>query len=319
MQGVVVGPPHPSEYSRLNFGQSSSSNEDRPSRPPKVLPTHEIPTHVKGKAQIKQVYMPKKKVDVLTIPIQEVDPPTSIIIGSANVPIIDINGQIVIKEPIAELIKAVPMGAVANDQEAKSSKRDSKYCQPKWCPLGLSKTKRWKLQRARHHKQMKEKMEKLRKDIFNSTHQSFPPLARETPQDIVMVTGTGQTGQAGFRTGQASFAVQTPSQTGQAGSKTGWAGSAASSTLQISQAGLEPAKPVPLPPMQADTSSGDSTPNFVAPIVATEFEDLQENHDEELVDYEPSLEHVDINVVQLSADGDFLGDDSSVAEFNFVT
>ena len=37
------------------------------------------------------------------------------------------------------------------------------------------------------------------------------------------------------------------------------------------------------------------------------------------MDYEPSPEHVDINVVYLSADGDFLGDNSRTAEFNFAT
>ena len=37
------------------------------------------------------------------------------------------------------------------------------------------------------------------------------------------------------------------------------------------------------------------------------------------MDYEPSPEHVDINVVYLSADGDFIGDDSRTAEFNFAT
>jgi hypothetical protein len=81
----------------------------------------------------------------------------------------------------------------------------------------------------------------------------------------------------------------------------------------------KPAKPVPLPRGQADTSSSDSAPNFIAPIVTAESEDLQEDQYEELVDYEPSPEHVDINVVYLSADGDFLRDDSRMAEFNFAT
>ena len=65
------------------------------------------------------------------------------------------NEPIVIEEPAVEVMKEVPMGAATNDQEAESSKRYSKYCQPKWCPPGLSKTKRRKLQRARHHKQKK--------------------------------------------------------------------------------------------------------------------------------------------------------------------
>lgn len=88
-------------------------------------------------------------------------------------PIIEINEQIMIEEPTTEVMKEVPMGTATNDQEAESSKRDSKYCQPKWCPLGLSKTKRQKLQHARHHKQKKERMEKLKEDNVNSTHQFF--------------------------------------------------------------------------------------------------------------------------------------------------
>jgi hypothetical protein len=38
-----------------------------------------------------------------------------------------------------------------------------------------------------------------------------------------------------------------------------------------------------------------------------------------LVDYEPSPERVGFNVVYLSADGDFLRDDSRISEFNFAT
>jgi hypothetical protein len=112
------------------------------------------------------------------------------------VPIIEINEPIVIEEPTTEVMKEVPMGTATNDQETKSSKRDSKYCQPKWCLLGLSKTNRWKLQHALHHKQKKERMEKLKEDIFNFTHQFFLPLARKASQGIAMATRTGQTSQA---------------------------------------------------------------------------------------------------------------------------
>ena len=83
--------------------------------------------------------------------------------------IIKINEPIVIEEPTTKLMKEVPMGMATNDQEVESSNRGSKCCQPKWCPPGLSKTKRQKVQCARHHKQ-KERLEKMREDIFNSTH-----------------------------------------------------------------------------------------------------------------------------------------------------
>ena len=99
MQRVVAGPSRPSVYSRLNFGQSSSNHEKQPPQPTKALVAHEILAHVKGKAQIKQVYVPKKK-KMPSVPTQRIDPPTSFTIGSARVPIIEINEQIMIEEQL---------------------------------------------------------------------------------------------------------------------------------------------------------------------------------------------------------------------------
>jgi hypothetical protein len=86
IQGVVAAPSHPSVCSRLNFGQSSSGHKKQPPQPLKVLLAH-----VKGKAQVKQIYVPKKKEEMPAVPTQEVGPPTSITIGFAKVPIIKIN------------------------------------------------------------------------------------------------------------------------------------------------------------------------------------------------------------------------------------
>ena len=36
-----------------------------------------------------------------------------------------------------------------NKEEGKSAKQDSKYLQPRWCPSGLSHTKKRRLQRMR--------------------------------------------------------------------------------------------------------------------------------------------------------------------------
>jgi hypothetical protein len=181
IQGAAAGPPRSSVFSRLNFGQSSSNYEKRSQQPPKMLPAHEIPTQVKGKAQIKQVY---EKVPA--VHAQEVGPLASITIGSARVPIVKINEPIIIEEPTIEVMKEVAMGAATNDQEGASSKRDSKYCQPKWFPSSLSKTKRQKLQCARYHKQ-KERLEKMREDIINSTHPSLPPPSKNTAKIPNMV------------------------------------------------------------------------------------------------------------------------------------
>jgi hypothetical protein len=103
-------------------------------------------------------------------------------------------------------------------------------------------------------------MDKMREDIL-IPHIHFSLHQQEKHRkDIAVVAGTGQTGQAGST-------AQPPSQTDQASS-------AASSTPQTSQACLEPAKPLPLPPVLADTSTGDSAPNFVASIDVVEYEDL---------------------------------------------
>jgi hypothetical protein len=80
----------------LNFGQSSSNHEKQPPQPIKALVAHAFLAHVKGKAQIKQVYVPKKE-EMPIAPTQEVAPPASITIGSAKVPITKINETIVIE------------------------------------------------------------------------------------------------------------------------------------------------------------------------------------------------------------------------------
>jgi hypothetical protein len=54
-------------------------------------------------------------------------------------------------------------------------------------------------------------------------------------------------------------------------------------------------------------------------VVVADAEEPQESLDEELVDYELSLEHMAINVVYLSVDGDFIRDDARMAQFNFAT
>ena len=62
-------------------------------------------------------------------------------------------------------VVAVPQGPMANDHEASASEvklRDPKYTQPKWCPPGLSKFQKRKLQRMRNHEKVEQEAEKLR-------------------------------------------------------------------------------------------------------------------------------------------------------------
>jgi hypothetical protein len=48
---------------------------------------------------------------------------------------------------------------------------DSKYSMPRWCPSGLTRSQKRKLQRLR----AKENQKKEAKKIFNDTHPQYPP------------------------------------------------------------------------------------------------------------------------------------------------
>jgi hypothetical protein len=48
---------------------------------------------------------------------------------------------------------------------------DTKYSMPRWCPSGLTRSQKRKLQRLR----AKENQEKEAENIFNDTHSQYPP------------------------------------------------------------------------------------------------------------------------------------------------
>ena len=49
-----------------------------------------------------------------------------------------------------------------NDHEASSSSSTSKYFQPRWCPLGLTRTLRSKLRRLRAQEKKEKEFKRLR-------------------------------------------------------------------------------------------------------------------------------------------------------------
>jgi len=89
-----------------------------------------------------------------------------------------------LKEPFVEksakpnnAMVAVQQDPLANDHEASTSKaepRDPKYTQPKWCPPGLTKTKKRRLQRMRNQEKAEHEAEKRRNKSFNETHPAVP-------------------------------------------------------------------------------------------------------------------------------------------------
>jgi hypothetical protein len=52
---------------------------------------------------------------------------------------------------------------------------DPKYSLPRWCPAGLTRSQKQKLQRLR----AKENQEKEAEKIFNDTHPQYPPLQKK--------------------------------------------------------------------------------------------------------------------------------------------
>ena len=77
----------------------------------------------------------------------------------------------------------------------------------------------------------------------------------------------------------------------------------------------ESAKLTPAVPGASEVSSND----FATTVAALVGIEVPEVPDEEMVDYEPTLERVEVNVVVLSADYYIMVDDSMAVEFNFAT
>ena len=61
-----------------------------------------------------------------------------------------------------------------------------------------------------------------------------------------------------------------------------------------------------------------SSDDFATTVAALVGMEVPEVPDEEMVDYEPTLERVEVNVVVLSVDYYIVADDSTATEFNFA-
>ena len=88
-------------------------------------------------------------------------------------PVINHDGPIVIEEIPASKQDEAPKD-VFGVEEKKRVEGDSKYRQPVWCPRGLNKTQRRKLQCARHKQQKREKLAKMEGEILNTVHIENP-------------------------------------------------------------------------------------------------------------------------------------------------
>ena len=91
-------------------------------------------------------------------------------IGTMNISLEDkAKGPILIGESVK---KSTSVISAANDNEASSSK--SQYFLPKWCPPGLTRTQRRKLQRLRCQERKEKEAEQQRDEYFNKHGPMFP-------------------------------------------------------------------------------------------------------------------------------------------------
>jgi hypothetical protein len=161
---------------------------------------------------------------------------------------------------------------------------DPKYSMPRWCPSGLTRSQKRKLQRLR----AKENQEKEAEKILNDMHPQYqPPQKRWRPKAVEI--------------NQTTTKIENET-----------------ATSQLS-AGMADSPAIKAKPSADDTDhptleSGpfalhqDASNNVPTPM---EEDDLL---GEDLVNYEASLEHtcMDINVITFSADCTIIGDDEPV-------
>jgi hypothetical protein len=164
------------------------------------------------------------------------------------------------------------------------------YSMPRWCPAGLTRSQKRKLQRLR----AKESQEKEAEKIFNDTHPQYsPPQKKWRPKAV-------EEKQTSTKIENKTTLVQHPA--GMADSLANKAGQSAPG------ADRPPLKSGPSAPHQ-ETSNDMPT--------SMEEDDLL---GEDLVDYEASPEcpGMDVNVITFSADCTIVGDNEPVvAQFDF--
>ncbi|KAM3299914.1 hypothetical protein ACQJBY_041083 [Aegilops geniculata] len=90
-------------------------------------------------------------------------------------------------------------GSMVSDHEASTSKakpRDPKYTQPKWCPPGLTKTMKRRLERMRNHEKVEHKEERQRDELLSEirpmavTKQVWRPKQKENADASTLATAT---------------------------------------------------------------------------------------------------------------------------------
>jgi hypothetical protein len=167
---------------------------------------------------------------------------------------------------------------------------DPKYSMPRWCPSGLTRSQKRKLQRLR----AKENLEKEAEKIFNDTHTQYPPPQKRWRPKVI------EEKQMATKTENKTTIVQLSTST--TDSPAIKAGPSAEDTDR--------------PTLESGTSTPHQDTSNDVPMPMEEDGLLGED----LVDYEASLEHpgMNVNVITFSVDCTIVGDDEPViAQFDF--
>jgi hypothetical protein len=93
-------------------------------------------------------------------------------IGSMDVPIGEDGKRPIV--PNNKVVTSTLEVVAANDYEASGSGSNSKYFLPRWCPPGLTRTQRRKLQRLRFQEKREKELEKQRDKAFNQYRPMVP-------------------------------------------------------------------------------------------------------------------------------------------------
>jgi hypothetical protein len=203
-------------------------------------------------------------------------------IGTANV--------VIKKESEGPMIFGESANTTKKENTATNKTVDPKYSMPRWCPAGLTRSQKRKLQRLRAQESQKKEAEK----IFNDTHPLYPPPQKKWRPKAV------EEKQTTTKIENQTTLVQHP------------AGMAYSSTSKVGQSAPGTDRPAPTRgPSVLHQEASDNTPTSM------EEDDLL---GEDLVDYEASPEHpgMDVNVITFSVDCTIIsGDEPVAAQFNF--
>jgi hypothetical protein len=168
---------------------------------------------------------------------------------------------------------------------------DPKYSMPRWCPAGLTRSQKRKLQRLR----AKESQEKEAEKIFNDTHPQYPP-----PQKKWRPKAVEEKQMATLVQHPAGMANSSASKAGQSASGTDSSALARGLSALHQEASGQSAPGADRPtlvrgPSAVHQEASDDTPTSM------EEDDLL---GEDLVDYEASPERpgMDVNVITFSTD-----------------